>query len=225
MIGSNRGWMTTAYVSVPASFEAVAAAAPRPRPGVAIVPGVSLLKGGRADVMRGEEVQLLGAVHAGLAPPDAMLCQPGTHCKWAWMADGAIGNFVTAMTGEMFAMLKLNALIGREMIGEVNDDEAFAAGVEEAGRGDLLASLFAVRPASLLGVRRPAEAASYVSGLLIGADVRAHVQPGQDVFLLADAHLGGLYARAMAAVGGVAHRIDSAAAFVAGATRLQELIA
>ena len=66
----------------------------------AIVPGVSTLADGRADVMRGEEVQMLGAVAAGLVPPGALLCQPGTHCKWAWMEDGRIARFRTAMTGE-----------------------------------------------------------------------------------------------------------------------------
>ena len=49
----------------------------------AIVPGVSLRRQGRADVMRGEEVQLLGGVAAGLIDPDGFVCHPGTHNKWA----------------------------------------------------------------------------------------------------------------------------------------------
>ena len=50
---------------------------------MAIVPGVSYLGDGRADVMRGEEVQLLGAAAAGLGRPDGLVCHPGTHNKWA----------------------------------------------------------------------------------------------------------------------------------------------
>src|SRR3546814_21012324 len=42
--------------------------------------------------MRGEEVQLLGAVAGWMVPPDALLAQPGTHCKWATMTDGRIAG-------------------------------------------------------------------------------------------------------------------------------------
>jgi 2-dehydro-3-deoxygalactonokinase len=175
--------------------------------------------------MRGEEVQLLGAVAAGLAPGSALLCQPGTHCKWARMADGAIADFVTAMTGEMFALLRDHALIGREMVGLPGDDAAFFEGISDSRRGDLLGSLFGVRPASLLNLRPQSDAASYVSGLLIGADCRAHVQAGETVYLLDDGLIGALYARAIAAVGASAHRIDSHSAFIAGITRIQERLA
>lgn len=224
MVGSTRGWLDAGYVPAPASIEALAAAAVRPQADVAIVPGVSRLDDGRADVMRGEEVQLLGAVAAELVPGDALLCQPGTHCKWAWIRGGALADFVTAMTGELFALLKTHALIGEEMAGAVRDDDGFAAGVAEAGRGDLLGALFGVRPARLLGLRSAGEAASYVSGLLIGADVRAHVRAGETVHVLADETLGALYIRAIEMVGAQATLVDSHAAFVAGITRIEELL-
>ena len=114
MVGSNRGWVDAGYVPTPATLEQLSAAMVAPTGGVRIIPGVRHVAEGRGDVMRGEEVQLLGAISAGLAPPDALLCQPGTHCKWAWMRDGAIARFVTAMTGEMFALLRNHALIGQE---------------------------------------------------------------------------------------------------------------
>lgn len=224
MVGSNRGWVDAGYVAAPATIEALAANVVRPIEGVAIVPGVSRSRDGRGDVMRGEEVQLLGAVAAGMVPPDSLLCQPGTHCKWAWMKAGALDDFVTAMTGELFALLKNHALIGQEMAGAVADDAVFAEGVADSARGDLLGALFGVRAASVLGLRAPGTAASYVSGLLIGADVRAHVRPGETVHILADESLGGLYARAVAAIGASSQRIDSHDAFVAGITRIEELL-
>jgi len=224
MIGSNRGWLDAGYVTTPAGLDAVACGVSWPRTDVAVVPGLSLAANGRGDVMRGEEVQLLGAVAAGLAPVDALLCQPGTHCKWARMAGGDVADFTTAMTGEMFALLRDHALIGREMIAEPSDDAAFLDGVAESARGDLLAALFGVRPASLLGLRKPESAGSFVSGLLIGTDVRAH-SGDDDVHLLADGAIGALYARAIAAVGGTVCRVDSHAAFVAGIVRIQERIA
>jgi len=223
MVGSNRGWIDAGYVPCPATLDSLAASLAGADEGVWIVPGVSTVRDGRADVMRGEEVQLLGAVTAGLAPADALLCQPGTHCKWARVAGGVLEDFATAMTGEMFALLRDHALIGAAMGAPVSAGKAFAAGVARAGEGDLLAALFGVRPASLLGLRDDADAASYVSGLLIGGDVLAQVAPGDVVHVLADAALGTLYAAAIAQIGATAIAVDSHAAFVVGVTRIWEL--
>ena len=224
MVGSNRGWIDAGYVPCPATLPALAARVRAVDEGIRIVPGVSVAAGDRADVMRGEEIQLLGAVAGGLAPADALLCQPGTHCKWARMAGGAIESFVTAMTGELFALLKNHALIGAAMIGDAADGPAFRAGVARAAERDLLAALFGVRPASLLGLRDDADAAAYVSGLLIGSDVRAQVAAGQNVYVLADPTLGALYGAAVEVVGGRAVAVDSHAAFLAGITRLWEYL-
>jgi len=223
MVGSNRGWIDAGYVSCPAGLDALAGRLVSPVEGIRIVPGVSTVAGHRGDVMRGEEVQLLGAVAAGLAPPDALLAQPGTHCKWARMAGGAIAGFATAMTGELFALLRDHALIGAVMTGPVEAGAAFSAGVDRAAEGDLTTALFGVRPASLLGLRDDADAASYVSGLLIGSDVRAHVRDGETAYILADPVLGALYAAALERVGGRAVLVDSHLAFIAGIIRLWEL--
>jgi len=225
MVGSNRGWIDAGYVTAAATLADLAAALVRPAPDVAIVPGVCRDAGGRADVMRGEEVQFLGAVAAGLAPADGLLCQPGTHAKWAVMAGGALADFTTAMTGEMFALLKAHALIGGEMTGSAEPGASFVEGVEASADGDLLGALFGVRAAAVLGKRPAGEAASYVSGLLLGADCRARVSPGATVHLLADGVLAQLYSSAIATVGGTAVVVDSQAAFVAGITRIRDLIA
>ncbi|RZM31080.1 MAG: 2-oxo-3-deoxygalactonate kinase, partial [Sphingomonas sp.] len=82
MVGSNIGWRSVPYVAAPAGLAEIAAALDRIDGRTAIVPGLSYRDGLHADVMRGEEVQLLGAVAAGLVPAEALLCQPGTHCKW-----------------------------------------------------------------------------------------------------------------------------------------------
>lgn len=223
MVGSNRGWVDAGYVPCPATLETIAAALVEPAPGVRIVPGVSAITGTRGEVMRGEEVQLLGAVAAGLAPGDALLCQPGTHCKWARMRGGALAGFATAMTGEMFALLRDHALIGSAMTGDAKLDAAFRDGVARAAEGDLLVALFGTRPATLLGLRDEAEIASYVSGLLIGSDVRAQANAGDTVHVLADEKLGALYACALDAIGASAVAVDSHAAFLAGITRIWEL--
>ena len=91
MVGSNRGWIEAPYVPCPAGMEDLAAALVWPEEGrTAIVPGVCLAD--PADVMRGEEVQLLGAYAAGTIGPDALVCHPGTHNKWARLEGGRIAG-------------------------------------------------------------------------------------------------------------------------------------
>lgn len=218
MVGSNIGWRVAPYVAAPAGIDDLAANLLEVDARTAIVPGVSTRAGGRADVMRGEEVQLLGAVAAGLVPADALLAQPGTHCKWALMADGRIADFTTAMTGELFALLRAHGLLAAQLHGEVGANAAFREGVEEGRRRDLAASLFGIRAAKMLGVRDDADAAAFASGLLIGSDVAARLAGADhdEVFILANPELGALYATAIEANGRTAHRVDSHAAFVAG---------
>ena len=69
-----------------------------------IVPGVSQAACAGADVMRGEEVQALGAVAAGLVPRDGRTCHPGTHTKWVRIEDGQVATFTTTVTGELYAL-------------------------------------------------------------------------------------------------------------------------
>nr|WP_183998846.1 2-dehydro-3-deoxygalactonokinase [Sphingomonas kyeonggiensis] len=216
MVGSNIGWRAAPYVPAPAGVEDLAANLLKIDDRTAIVPGVSVT--GPADVMRGEEVQLLGAVAAGLVPHDALLAQPGTHCKWAEMEGGRIARFTTAMTGELFAMLRKYGLLSSQLTEEVTLGQAFLDGVEEGRKRDLAASLFGIRAAKLLGERPDSDAASFASGLLIGSDVAARLERvGHDeVHILADPVLGGLYSAAVEVHGRRAVRVDSHAAFVAG---------
>lgn len=227
MVGSNRGWAEVPYLPCPADIAGLASALHWVEPGrTAIVPGVAWHGADHADVMRGEEVQLLGATLAGLTPPTALLCQPGTHCKWAWMADGRIDRFTTAMTGEIFSLIQRHSLLSAQMTGTVEAGEAFLRGVADAGGpdgegGDLLARLFGVRADFVTGRTPTGDEASYVSGLLIGTDVWAR-KPAEApaIGLLADPVLGGLYSAAIAAAGGQSTLVDSHSAFIAGITHI-----
>ncbi len=226
MVGSKRGWREVPYVEAPASLEGVADGVRWVEPErAAIVPGVSSRAMDRCDVMRGEEIQFLGANAAGFAPDGACLCQPGTHSKWARVVDGRIQEFSTALTGEFFSLLRDHSLLKEVLIGEIQLNTAFREGVREGCRQRLLSSLFGARAAHLLGARAPGEGGAYVSGLLIGSDVHSHLPPANEVYIIGDVPLAPLYAAAVLEVGGTAHLIDSGAAFLEGATRLWELIA
>ncbi|TVV71115.1 2-dehydro-3-deoxygalactonokinase [Sphingomonas solaris] len=221
MVGSTRGWVEVPYLPCPAGFGDLAAGLHRIDARTAIVPGLSSTTARGGDVMRGEEVQLLGSVVAGMAPADALLCQPGTHCKWARLAGGSVTGFRTTMTGELFALLKRHSLLSDFLSAEPVDGAAFREGVAAAQDATLLGDLFGVRANILLGHRARADAASYVSGLLIGSDVREQaIAPGEHVHVLADPGLGALYGVALSLLGASPVLLDSAAAFVAGMTHI-----
>jgi 2-dehydro-3-deoxygalactonokinase len=222
MVGSTIGWREAPYVAAPAGLDELSANLLRIDDRTAIVPGISFSDGSRGDVMRGEEVQLLGAVAAGMAPGNAMLVQPGTHCKWVEMADGHIARFTTAMTGELFALLRKHSILSAQLGADVTVGPAFIDGAREGAKRDLTASLFGIRAAKLLGLRDDAEAASFASGLIIGADVAARVAEKRfdTAYVLADPTLGELYVAAIEVNGCAAVIIDSHAAFVAGITRI-----
>ncbi|GAA0737036.1 2-dehydro-3-deoxygalactonokinase [Sphingomonas japonica] len=225
MVGSTIGWREAAYVAVPAGIEVLAANCLSIDARTAIVPGIAVDTEQRSDVMRGEEVQLLGAVAAGLVPRDAMLCQPGTHCKWAAITRGEVTSFTTAMTGEMFAMLRAHSVLARQMTAPVAAGPAFVDGVRQGAKRDLGATLFGIRAGGVLGRLAEDDAASFASGALIGSDVAARLAEGgdRDFHILADPELGGLYRLAIETLGGSARIVDSHAAFVAGITAIQEL--
>jgi 2-dehydro-3-deoxygalactonokinase len=222
MVGSVRGWVEVPYVDCPAGLGHLAARLHWIEPGrTAIVPGLAMRDPGHPDVMRGEEVQLLGAATSGMAPDAALLCQPGTHCKWARIEEQRIAAFRTAMTGELFSLLKANSLLADFLQGPVEDNPDFRDGVALARSGHALAALFGERAGVLLGVRASRHVAARVSGILIGEDVREQsLVPGETVYVLAEAALGSLYVAAIEEMGGKAVMLSSQEAFVAGIGRI-----
>jgi len=228
MVGSNRGWMEAPYVPCPAGLPELAASLKWAEPGrVAIVPGLCFGDGDSADVVRGEEVQILGAFAEGLIPPDALVCHPGTHNKWIRVRDGRIVAFRTVMTGELFNLLREHSILSDLLAGEAVPGPAFEAGVRRGLEGAALtADLFSVRARVLLGKARREDAASYASGLLIGADVRTGLATMGDAELIVMGRpdLTNLFAAALAVAGREARELDGDDAFLCGARHLSELI-
>nr|MBA2467291.1 2-dehydro-3-deoxygalactonokinase [Sphingomonas sp.] len=195
---------------------------------VAIVPGVADDAGDCADVMRGEEVQLLGAVAAGLIPADCQVCHPGTHNKWAQVAGGRIAAFRTVMTGELFNLLKEHSILADLLGPDAEPGEPFASGVRRGLDGDgIQAELFSVRARVLLGKARSEDAAAFTSGLLIGSDVRIGLSTGRGggaVIVMGRPELTELYAAAVAIAGHEAVELDGEQCFLAGAGQIAERI-
>jgi 2-dehydro-3-deoxygalactonokinase len=219
MVGSNRGWKEARYVPCPAGLDDLAAALVWAGEREAIVPGVSYLKNERADVMRGEEVQLLGAIAGGSLDPDGLVCHPGTHNKWATLREGKISEFRTVMTGELFSLLKDHSILSDLLQSPVELNESFRAAARHAITHEALpADLFSVRSRVLLGQARKEDAASYASGLLIGADVRVGLSypTGANIAVIGRPELTCLYATAIAEAGRTAVELDGERSFLAG---------
>ena len=221
MVGSNRGWVEAPYVPCPAGLDDLATALVWPEEGrTAIVPGVSFVDPDEADVMRGEEVQLLGAFAAGLVPADSLVCHPGTHNKWARLRGGRIERFRTVMTGEIFNLLRENSILSDLLSGSAEPGRAFEHGVRRGLADECLpAELFKIRARVLLGEAKAEDAASFGSGLLIGTDVRAGLREGDDgeVVVMGRPELTQLYAEALRIAGRKAREVDGEQAFLAGA--------
>lgn len=219
MIGSNRGWKEARYVPCPAGIDELVAALVWAGDREAIVPGVSYIGSGRADVMRGEEVQLLGAVAAGLIDPDGLVCHPGTHNKWATLRHGKIRDFRTVMTGELFSILKDHSILSDLLQAPVQANDAFKQGAGDSIDDSALpADLFGVRARVLLGQMKKEDAASYTSGLLIGADVRIglSIPTSAQIEVVGRPDLTHLYATAIQAAEREARELDGEQCFVAG---------
>ena len=224
MVGARSGWAEVPYVAAPAGLAGLARGVHMVADDIAIVPGVSVC-GDRSDVMRGEEVQVLGAVTAGLVAPDAAVCQPGTHTKWITMADGQIADFRTSMTGEIFALIKDHSILAAHLQGGVSANAGFLAGVDTAVSGEpLLDALFGVRSRMLLGALDASLSCAYTSGILIGTDVAAHTSRGERVAVLGRPELCKLYAAALERAGCEATCTDGAGAFVAGMSAIRDLL-
>jgi len=226
MVGSKGGWHEVPYVPCPAGPAELAKGMLWAKPGcTGIVPGVAQRDAKAPDVMRGEEVQLVGAVAAGLLPKSGLVCHPGTHAKWIAAQDGAIARFRTTMTGELFALLRKHSILAGQLEGEVEPGPAFRAGVEEGLQGaNLLSRLFGVRAHHALGEDAPDDA-GYTSGLLIGHDLRAGLElhEGGAIGLVGDPALCRLYGAALALAGHPATQVDGERAFLAGMRILAEM--
>jgi len=205
MIGSAQGWIEAPYADLPADLETVARA-------LAVVPGVGLRvvaglaqRGEAPDVMRGEETQLLGAMaEVPALAEQAVVVLPGTHSKWARVARGRIEGFTTYMTGELYAVLARHSILGRLADATSAADAsggAFVRGVRHArdARASLASLVFSARSAVLVGDLPAGASLAYLSGVLIGDEVRAGLAAGERPRALVGE--GALCARYAAALG------------------------
>jgi 2-dehydro-3-deoxygalactonokinase len=235
MAGARQGWMEAPYLNAPVDLGTLADRAVVPalrdtRLSARILPGICQRVAGQEDVMRGEETQLLGL--GTLWPAfSGVVCMPGTHTKWVRLFGRRVERFTTAMTGELFEVLRTHSILRHSFAGPIDGphrDDGFRAGVAcgtEAPQ-KLPAMLFKVRAGSLLSGRTSDWCAGFLSGLLIGSEIGAQRDwiGETEIAIVGDVELAALYARGISTVGAQARIVDGVEATLAGlkAVRLQD---
>ncbi|MFD1217434.1 2-dehydro-3-deoxygalactonokinase [Microbulbifer celer] len=233
MAGSTIGLQDVPYHTCPADPQQLANAL-APLDGcelnASIVPGLSARNpdnnNRELEVMRGEETQIVGwlAQASEKERQSSWLCLPGTHAKWVEIKQGRVQGFRTAMTGELYALLRKHSVLVQ---GEQTfSDKAFASGL--AAKGESLSfDLFSTRTRVLDQRLSPQHSAAYLSGLLIGSEIRAlsgtlKSEAGNftTVHLIGDQHITDLYCRGLAQQDIQSHQYDGAALAVKGLRQL-----
>ncbi len=177
MIGSRQGWVEAPYVACPAHLADLADGIVfAPANALAVVPGARTRDTyGVPDVMRGEETQIVGGVDE--REDRVLLAMPGTHSKWACVESGRLVDFMTFMTGEMWNLLLAHSILGRLVAapppGTGDIGPGFLKGVTRGlGPGNLAHDAFGARTLALMDELPPAEIADWLSGLMIGREIR-----------------------------------------------------
>jgi 2-dehydro-3-deoxygalactonokinase len=221
MAGSRQGWYEAPYRSVPCTpldaGHLIAVPTRDPRLAVRLVPGLKQAQ--PADVMRGEETQIAGAL--ALMPGfDGVLCLPGTHSKWVHVSAGEVVSFQTFMTGELFALLSTQSVLRHGMADDGWEDAAFDAALSETlSRPERIGTrLFALRAEGLIAGLSAAAAKARLSGLLIGLELAGSraCWLGQPIAIIGADRLSALYARALAAQGASSRLLSARDTVIAG---------
>ncbi|MEM0946441.1 MAG: 2-dehydro-3-deoxygalactonokinase [Pseudomonadota bacterium] len=211
MVGARQGWVEAPYTTVPADpREVTATRAPTQDPRLHVTVLGGLKQDNPADVMRGEETQIAGAL---ISRPDfdGVLCLPGTHTKWAQVSAGELVSFRTFMTGEMFALLSHRSVL-RHSIGSGWSADEFSEAVSDAiAKPEAIAQrLFGLRAEHLLNGLDPDTARARLSGFLTGAELAAAraYWLGQPVLIVGSETSSAPYAAALAAQGVAIEMLD-----------------
>ncbi len=213
MITSRTGWCETPYAKCPINLKDLHGQARTLIQGgvrLYFMPGLCQF-GEHPDVMRGEELQLLGL------PPESdrrTVVMPGTHSKWAIVHDQQVERFRTIPTGEFYDLVLNHSLAGQLAAGDSFDAITFDDAVQRGFQNAVpVSDLFLARSRVILGRLEPDAVASFVSGLLIGNEIRegsiAFPHWRDQLTLIGEPVLCRLYARAFNELGASARTLSA----------------
>lgn len=182
MASSTLGIMELPYAALPFSLKGDNAVWYRMGPSELFPHLVILLSGvrGQEEVMRGEEVQLLGIMEIiNLLPvkKELIVLLPGTHSKHVHIKHDQVTKIETYITGELFSIMSNNGLL-KESVRPAGlslnqkDWDIFREGIACSGTTNMLQALFKVRTNQLFGRFTKQQNYTYLSGLLIGYELK-----------------------------------------------------
>lgn len=188
MVGSNVGWLDSGYLTLPLTTKDIAknciSLETSLNTHVWLHPGIAVKTLEGANVMRGEEVQFLGAITAVSAD---IYVFPGTHSKWVkpipQANDYLIDQFETVITGELYQLLMTHSLMGQDTLTAPFCPQAFIRGVESGHQHptDIIRHIFLARSRRVLGLTPPEQTGSWLSGLLIGHELTDLLMAHHDI--------------------------------------------
>lgn len=203
MASSTIGWMELPYAAAPIQLdgsnlrtELVSWNHPSFVAGTYLISGVAT----DCEIMRGEETEAVGLLSLLPDLPDELiLILPGTHSKHLHLSNGVLRTFRTYMTGELYAVLSQHSVLAASVdLAAQFDPDGFLSGLRTVREQGFAASLFHTRTRQVLKHRSPSENASFLSGLLIGAELGEPIRSERpEIFLGGAPRLRDLYQKAL----------------------------
>lgn len=152
------------------------------------------------DVIRGEETKIVGCSFLDdHTHPEKLLILPGTHSKHIIIKDDKAVGFKTYMTGEFFDLLSNRSILSSsiEKGGDFNEHpnrEIFKKGVKDSLSSNLLHASFMVRTNQIFQKLHKQQNFFYLSGLLIGTELKEELSRTTPVYLVGDPLFNTYYA-------------------------------
>jgi len=154
------------------------------------------------DVMRGEETKLIGCASGISNHEEHLYIFPGTHPKHIKVKNGKAIAFKTYMTGEFFELLSKKSILSVSVeegsgIQAENNLRSFQKGVKDSMNANLLHSCFLIRTNDLFKKLTPEENYYYLSGLIIGAELKDLADEKGNITIVANGTLAAQYLTAL----------------------------
>jgi 2-dehydro-3-deoxygalactonokinase len=209
MASSSIGLEELPYARVPFALDGTTALIRQIDADINFPHDIMLVSGVRSetDVLRGEETQLIGLMELlsgrGKTPGKGIFIFPGTHSKHIYVEGGMLVNFRTFMTGELFSIISNYSILKDSIVNDTTgfagiEEDAFISGVRDAGGNSILNGLFTVRTNQLFGRWGKKQNGSYLSGLLIGEEMKYLLEIDEwQLILCSSENLSGFYKLAL----------------------------
>lgn len=158
-----------------------------------------------SDVMRGEETKLAGLLdQLPASERDQLILLAGTHPKHVVVRNRQVVDFTTFMTGEFFSLLSSQGVLAASVeksgdLSRLTNRESFVNAVIRSRELPFLHHSFLLRTNQLLFNKSKEENYHYLSGLLIGEELKA--VKADSVYLLGSQFHTSLYALACEVLG------------------------